>query len=203
MDFVTSDTHYYHWNIRGTNGFVKKRRHFESIEEMNETLIRHFNRVVTPLDHTYHLGDVAIGVPYAEVHRLLMKLNGRFTFVMGNHDNAKLFKYLKKHNVKLANGLWKYTFEEVGVRIKAYGKTYLLTHFPLSLGSRRRNYRNLCGHIHENEATEPNSLNVGVDSPEIPDRPFGEPVPLRVAFECVEQKWETWLSRQHFAKEKR
>lgn len=201
MDYVTSDTHFFHFNIRGPNGFVIGRRRFLTIEAMNEEMIRHFNRVVTPLDHTYHLGDIAIGVPYAEVHKLLMRLNGRFTFVMGNHDNAKLFKYLKKHNVRLPNGMWKYTFEEVGVRVKAHGKTYLLTHFPMTLGSRRRNFRNLCGHIHENCAAEPNTLNVGVDSPEIPARPFGSPVPLQCAMECVEQKWETWLSRQTFAKE--
>lgn len=203
MDYVTSDTHFFHYNICGPNGFVKRRRRFSSAQAMNEELIRHFNRVVTPNDHTYHLGDIALGVPFADVHAVLMKLNGRFTFVVGNHDSPKLVKYLLKHNSRLPNGKWKYHFEDVGVRVKSHGKTYLMTHFPLTLGSRRKAMRNLCGHIHENEADEPNSLNVGVDSPELPARPFGEPVPLSVAIACVERKWEAWFNTQSFIRERR
>lgn len=200
MDYILSDTHFNDKHIGGMCGFVISRRRFPSPKAMNDELITNFNRIVTPNDHTYHLGDIALRSSFETILQLLLRLNGRFTFILGNHDSPKLFTYLKKHNIRLPNGKWKFDFEDVGVRVKAHKKTYLLTHFPMTLGSRRHNYRNLCGHIHENCADEPNTLNVGIDSPELPDRPFGAPVPLSVAMHCADKKWQHWYDNQHFTK---
>ena len=38
-------------------------------------------------------------------------------------------------------------------------------------------------------------LNVGVDSPELPERPFGEPILLEEAFALVDAKWLAWKEK--------
>ena len=74
---------------------------------------------------------------------------------------------------------------------KRSGKVYIFSHYPLCLGNKRVNIRNICGHIHETEAESWNVINVGIDSPEIPkDIPFGQPIELEKVYEMVEKKWE-------------
>ena len=54
--WVTSDTHFNHANI------IKYcNRPFSSVEEMNETIIANWNKVVSEDDMVYHLGDFALG----------------------------------------------------------------------------------------------------------------------------------------------
>lgn len=52
--YFTSDTHFYHSNIID---FCK--RPFKNVEDMNETLIENWNRVVGQDDIVFHLGDFA------------------------------------------------------------------------------------------------------------------------------------------------
>lgn len=197
MDFITSDWHFGHRNICGPEGFVPTRTHFENTEEMNDTMIAAHNAVVGPLDTTIHLGDTNLNMKPTAVHELLRTLNGHFIFVKGNHDDSKLFKYLARNNYNLGDGNPKYLeFHEVGFRRKANGKVYLLSHYPLGLGERRKKLRNLCGHIHEDACREANQLNVGVDSPEIGDRPFGTPLPLEEAMALVDAKWQRWFDKE-------
>lgn len=54
--FFTSDTHFNHANIiRFCN------RPFKDVEQMNETLIANWNRVVGTNDIVFHLGDFCLG----------------------------------------------------------------------------------------------------------------------------------------------
>lgn len=189
-NFVTSDWHHGHKNISGENGFVSTRKHFKNVEEMNETIIKNFNSVVSKEDHTYHLGDISLNLKPKEVHEILCKMNGSMELYKGNHDTTKLFKYLKANNFRLPNGRMKYDgFHEVGTIIKYEKKVFYITHFPMTLGETRPIYRNICGHIHDEEAYHANILNVGIDSPEIPKLPFGTPILLEDAFRLCNEKW--------------
>lgn len=78
--YFTSDTHFGHRNIiRYCN------RPFYSVEEMNETLINNWNKVVDKEDVVFRLGDFAVGG--ADVwSNLLQQLNGKVYLIMGNHD---------------------------------------------------------------------------------------------------------------------
>lgn len=194
--YVTSDWHFSHNNICGPEGFVSTRKHFSNAEEMNETIIANHNAVVTAEDRTYHLGDLAINAKPQTVHEILCLMNGSFMLYYGNHDNSRLMRYLMAHNFELPCGRAKYEeFHEVGSKIKANKKVYYLTHYPLGLGEGRAIYRNLCGHIHDETTREANMLNVGVDSPELPDRPFGQPILLEEAFALVDNKWLAWKEK--------
>lgn len=192
MQYVTSDTHFNHNNIQGPNGFVPTRKHFTSVEEMNETIIKNWNEKVKPEDEVIHAGDLSVNMKPKELFELLKRLHGTLIIIPGNHDSlSKTIKYLKTNNYQY-NNKPKFTISEVGMRIKFNKKIYYISHFPLGLGSQRPNMRNLCGHIHEETAYGSNVLNIGIDSPEIPDVPFGTPILFETAVELVEEKWNRW-----------
>lgn len=84
-----SDTHFNHTNIlsfKDNNG--DKLRPFSSTEEMNETMIENWNKVVKPQDKVYHLGDVIFG-DKKDFDGILSRLNGKKRLVLGNHDYGK------------------------------------------------------------------------------------------------------------------
>ena len=78
--YFTSDTHFYHSNIIG---FCK--RPFKNVEDMNETLIENWNRVVSQDDIVFHLGDFCMGGSH-EWTKILNRLNGKIYLTLGNHD---------------------------------------------------------------------------------------------------------------------
>ena len=78
--FFTSDTHFWHNNvIKFCN------RPFSSIEEMNDTIIENWNRVVDKNDIVIHLGDFCF-CGSDKFKELVEKLNGRIYLILGNHD---------------------------------------------------------------------------------------------------------------------
>ena len=78
--YFTSDTHFYHSNIIG---FCK--RPFKNVEDMNETLIENWNRVVSQDDIVFHLGNFCLGGSH-EWTKILNRLNGKIYLILGNHD---------------------------------------------------------------------------------------------------------------------
>jgi calcineurin-like phosphoesterase family protein len=82
--FFTSDTHFNHTSI-----LRHCSRPFTSVEEMNETLIGNWNRVVGKNDLVFHLGDFVFGNA-AAWNQVLDRLNGRIVLIVGNHDIAHL-----------------------------------------------------------------------------------------------------------------
>ena len=75
-----SDLHFDHADIIAFDN-----RPFDSVEEMNETLIARWNGVVGPEDFTWILGDFCAGEP-ARWREILSRLRGRKGLVVGNHD---------------------------------------------------------------------------------------------------------------------
>ena len=188
--YITSDLHLFHYNAMGVDGFIKTRLHFGDVEEMNETIIRAINFTVKKEDTLIHCGDFGFGKPKVLFEQLERINTHKVILVKGNHDSSKFFKYIKNHNDE-----GKYELHEVGLIKKANRKVYYITHYPLGLGQDRRNLRNLCGHIHEQDPREASCLNVGIDSPSFPNLPFGTPVLIEDAFNKVEEKWTSWAEK--------
>lgn len=158
--FFTSDTHFNHANIiRFCN------RPFENVEEMNETIISNWNRMVSPDDTIFHLGDFCLGG--SEVwNGLLDRLNGKIHLIIGNHD----IKNLRPSFLNRFEEAVMQKYIEVGKR-----KIYL-NHFPLLC------YDGACcdtwqlfGHVHTRENSTgsdahrltmlyPTQYDVGVDN---------------------------------------
>lgn len=194
IEFITSDLHLGHEGIQGPEGFCKETRgNFTSIEEMDEYLIEAHNSVVTENDVTYHLGDFSIDFTREKTLEKLIEMNGQIHFIKGNHDGRRIINYLEKNTPIMPNGKPKIIVHDVGLIVKNNKRSYYLTHYPLQLGG-RRGLRSLCGHIHEQYAQFPYALNVGVDSPELPDgHTFGVPLTLDKACELSEAKFERYL----------
>ncbi|GMA08332.1 metallophosphatase [Tetragenococcus halophilus subsp. flandriensis] len=185
MRFITADTHFNHPSI--LNSCKETRGHFKSIEEMNETIIRNWNNKVGGEDTVYHLGDIAVKMSNRPLFELLKRLNGKIVFVKGNHDDQITFNWLERGNYKYAKGK-KFIFHEVGLIIKENKKEYYLTHYPMDLGYQSVKRRNFHGHIHGKTVDKESCLNVGVDSPETGNRPFGQPINWNEAVKLLEEK---------------
>jgi calcineurin-like phosphoesterase family protein len=75
--FLSSDLHLNHTNI------IKYcKRPFKTVEQMNNTIIKRWNEVVSTEDTVYFLGDFCMGDPLL----WLAKLKGDIRFIQGNHD---------------------------------------------------------------------------------------------------------------------
>lgn len=82
MYFFTSDEHYGHANI-----IEYCNRLFNSLDEMNNTIIARHNEKVGKNDIVVHVGDFCWAKNYEEAQkRYISKLNGNHIFVKGSHD---------------------------------------------------------------------------------------------------------------------
>jgi calcineurin-like phosphoesterase family protein len=143
--WVTSDFHFGHGNaitqFKRDDGTPL--RDFESIEDMNETIINNYNKVVKAGDSVYILGDVAINRRYIN---LCGRLNGRKVLILGNHDiftnhrsndYEPYFDRIHSNKVYMRKGA---AGEQDGV---------IMTHFPI-VGNMERFAANIHGHTHWN-----------------------------------------------------
>jgi calcineurin-like phosphoesterase family protein len=80
--FFTSDWHFGHARICELAG-----RPFESVEEMNEEIIRRHNDWVSPGDTVWVLGDAAMG-HIGDSLALCKRMNGTKFLISGNHDRT-------------------------------------------------------------------------------------------------------------------
>lgn len=87
--FVIGDTHFGHKNI-----IEYCARPFTSVKAMDEGMIWAWNKVVSPEDIVYHLGDFAL-CDKGRIRQILGQLNGHKYLILGNHDHASKEWYLK------------------------------------------------------------------------------------------------------------
>lgn len=143
--FLISDTHFGHTNTwqKFTLSDGSPLRPFTSTEEMDETMVDNWNRVVRPKDTVYHLGDVVIARRNLET---VKRLNGRKILIRGNHDIFRDKDYYEAG------------FEQIhGVRV--FVDQFILSHIPLHpdcVGERFK--RNVHGHLHGNRVTHDNPM---------------------------------------------
>jgi calcineurin-like phosphoesterase family protein/2'-5' RNA ligase len=80
--FLISDLHFDHGNI------IKYcNRTFKDTEEMNTTLLKHWNDDIKDIDKVYFLGDLRFGRNSHSIEYWYEKLNGDVVFIKGSHDN--------------------------------------------------------------------------------------------------------------------
>ncbi|WP_048196759.1 metallophosphoesterase [Methanocaldococcus vulcanius] len=95
--YFISDTHFDHVNI------IKYcNRPFSSVEEMNETIIKNWNKVVRDKDLVYFLGDFVLSKNKKErVREYCEQLNGEIIFIRGNHDKiGDKFKIISHKDIR-------------------------------------------------------------------------------------------------------
>lgn len=142
--YITSDTHFCH-----IKDFLWRPRGFESVEEMNETIVERWNTVVGERDMVYHLGDIALSDTEAAIP-YIKALNGHIIWIRGNHDSDNRIKAILDscHNIEmLSYANWNASWATV---LKDGKWTYYLSHYPTLTGNHEewRRVVNLCGHSH-------------------------------------------------------
>ena len=137
MIWLCSDLHLGH-----DKEFVWKARGFESVDEMNHTIIDHLIEVVKPDDDLYILGDLILG-NIEEGKKLLRRIPGRVHVICGNHDSAAKIAYYESLG-------WDCQWS---LLTKMGGYSVLLSHWPtktINFGAKplKREVINFCGHSH-------------------------------------------------------
>ena len=100
MRYYISDLHFFH---EGMNDRMDHRG-FSSVEEMNETMIDHWNKKVRKKDEVVILGDLSYGSA-EQTNELLDRLEGKLYLIHGNHDhfvnsarfNLQRFRWIKAY----------------------------------------------------------------------------------------------------------
>src|SRR5690606_8917465 len=152
--FFTSDTHWNHknicsatseWDLEEHGGHTSV-RNFDSLEQMNSTIISGINNTVGQDDWLIHLGDWSFG-GFDSIQkfrdRLLVK---NIVLVLGNHDHHQA------NNRENVRDLFEsvYSLLELTVSDPAIGKrTYMLGHYPMYIWNKAHHGRiSLHGHTH-------------------------------------------------------
>lgn len=97
MIYFTSDNHFGHKKI-----IEYSDRPFDSVEQMDETMIKRWNEKVGLEDEVYHLGDVGL-CSQGKLRKILNRLNGKIYLIKGNHETAALachqrFEWIKDYH---------------------------------------------------------------------------------------------------------
>ena len=132
MNFYISDTHFGHGNILHFDN-----RPFNSVEEMEEVMVKRWNAVVGKGDTVYILGDFC-WKKEPEWIRILNRLNGGKVLIVGNHDLhgsatlRKMFQDIKEYK-----------------EISDNGRKVVLCHYPIPCFKNHfYGWFHLYGHVH-------------------------------------------------------
>lgn len=145
--FFYADTHFCHANI------IKYcNRPFKNVEEMDEELIKRWNRKVSKKDTIYLLGDFAL-CGKKKKKEILSRLNGHKFLVMGNHDEGSVKAY------------YDIGFEKVYDKPIIFNDLWILSHERMYVNENMP-YANIFGHEHNNpelSASGPNFICVSCE----------------------------------------
>ena len=159
--FFTSDPHYHHKKV-----IEYCNRPFETVEDMNITLMNFWNNTVSNNDTVFVLGDFSFAGT-KKTAEVLRELKGRKILIMGNHD------YQNRAERWAEIG-----FDEVykNFTLEHNGFIFKMSHFPWKgANTDKRTYESqlerddakgvflLHGHVHNVWKQQGNMINVGVD----------------------------------------
>lgn len=140
--YFLSDLHFCH-----DKDFVYKSRGFNSIEEMNEEILRRWNNIVNEEDEVYVLGDIALSDVDTAIE-YIKQLKGKIHLIRGNHcTDSKVEKFKELKNVvdiKFAD------------MIKYRKWNFYLSHYPAIMGVVEDQSKIWClaGHTHSTDKFE-------------------------------------------------
>lgn len=145
--WFTSDPHFF------DNRIIKVcRQQFNSVEEMNQTILHTHNALVKSDDIVYCLGDHGVNTTFDDLRTITNKLNGHKILILGNHDTFKPFEYIEMGFQSVHTSL----------QLELLGENTTLVHDPVvSCIDRKRLF--ICGHVHNFFEELKNVINVCVE----------------------------------------
>jgi calcineurin-like phosphoesterase family protein len=145
--YFIADPHWRHHNIiKFTNNENKLVRPFQSVEEMDELIIKNINEIVRVCDKLYILGDIVMN---RKCLNILNKINTKkLILIRGNHDIFKLkdylpyFKDIRAYKVMPKHGI-------------------IFSHIPIHPNQLEGRFTlNVHGHMHHNKLDDPRYMNI-------------------------------------------
>lgn len=162
MLYFTSDTHFSDPRVLRID-----RRPFSSLEAHDAALIANWNRVVTPADEVWHLGDFAKGTR-DHVESLLAQLNGTKRLIIGNNDPD------------MTTGAQGWASVAHYAELTIEGQLYVMCHYPFRTWNQMgKKSIDLHGHSHGRLTPVPRQFDVGVDPQGLEPRTLADIVAKR------------------------
>lgn len=152
-DWFTADTHFNNEKV-----LLSAKRPFNTVDEMNRTLVNNWNKTVQNNDTVYHLGDFG-------VYDTVTALNGNIILVVGEYERLDLKEMCGNNEQDFKEYLLNLGFDDVLFR-NAYYNTkpplgrMKLVHEPIFC---ERDKFNLFAHVHKLQMARRWGLNVGTD----------------------------------------
>lgn len=137
--FLCSDWHFNH-----DQPFIWQARGFNSVDEMNDAIVKRHNEIVAPDDEVYILGDCCMGKDLEANAFLLNKLNGIKYFIFGNHDSTNRIEMYNHFGTTLG----------YAAILKYHKWRFYLSHYPTLCSNTddgktaKERVINICGHTH-------------------------------------------------------
>lgn len=154
-DFVTSDIHFGHANIM--KFCPESRAYNNDVTKMDEAIVKNWNAMITPEDHTYILGDVAF-CNAQKASEFMRRLNGRKTLIRGNHDTKALNSHEFQDCFIDIQDYYSITVDKVKV---------VMFHYPIAEWDQmHRGAVHLFGHLHGGKSgmEKYRCMDVGMDT---------------------------------------
>lgn len=140
--FFISDMHFHHKLA------LDWRTEFSSLDQMNNTMVENWNKIVSPQDVVYNLGDEHLGNAQ-DSQKLLRSLNGYKILIRGNHSNKSDNWYKNAGFSEIHNKIYLISPSRPAT------KAYILTHYPIPYRelealehTLQKKILNIHGHIH-------------------------------------------------------
>jgi calcineurin-like phosphoesterase family protein len=153
--WFTADHHFGHKKV-----IEFSNRPFNSVEEMDEEMIKRWNEKVDIDDEVYHLGDVGL-LSSGKLRKILDRLNGKIYLIKGNHESSALdcssrFEWIKDYYELTVSDADAYNSERFIVLFHYAMRVWNASHYGTW---------HLYGHSHGELADDPTllSFDVGVD----------------------------------------
>lgn len=153
--WLTADSHYAHKNIcRGTSVWDSGYRDFDTLEEMNQSIIKGLE-CVAENDALLHCGDVAFGGK-DNISEYCSKCKGDIFLTVGNHDHNILNYPYIRDNFESIRDIQYLQFK---------GQKIVMCHYPLVVFHQSHKGARLAfGHVHGSNPGLGRSIDVGVDT---------------------------------------
>jgi len=167
--FFTSDTHYNHKNIcRGVSEWkddgLFRTRDFDTLDEMNTTIVNNINEIVGQDDILIHLGDWSFR-GFDSISEFRKRILCKNIYVIyGNHDHhiEKNKDHIQEHFIDTAHYQVLNIIDE-----NQTNYDFVLMHYPIvSWDSMNKGRYHLFGHVHlpsDKKLMPGRSMDVGMD----------------------------------------
>lgn len=141
MNYFISDLHLF-CKSQTKQGQNYDNRPFETVEEMHDYILNHWNTRVTNADTVYILGDIALRGGNGPLIGLVAQLKGKKVLIRGNHDDIKDYRYALLFDEIL-------DYKELTENVNGKAQKICMMHYPILMwNGQHRGTILLYGHTH-------------------------------------------------------